>query len=376
MPKKKQQAEEPDSFWVSYSDLATGLMIVFMLVMIIMVILQKSSNEVQTDKLSELVRKLEMILGQKNDLGEKIDRAFKDENGIQADPVTAQLSIGEDHLKFSTGSTALTGQSKAFIADFTPKYLCALYSHESQGCEGKSCKRMDPEAPGAVRRIYVTGHADMVGSYEINHRLSAERAESVVQYMFTILRCLDGQTGLNCRKGIKMPDVCLDKSSELLAYAEERLWSVGAGETLHCTTKLNADKTPRPVSRCSTTFTGDQRFRKVDFGLELTGDDMTGMLADMVSLRKAVGDDREQVRLQELTEKVAGACWNDPHSYHGCHTFILDCLDAGPEDEDCTSMYAKTDNEALRLKFDEVCEDVFKKGGNLTGCEWLGLTSY
>ena len=63
--------------------------------------MQKQSNEVQTDKLSELVRKLEMILGQKNDLGEKIDRAFKDENGIQADPVTAQLSIGEDHLKFA-----------------------------------------------------------------------------------------------------------------------------------------------------------------------------------------------------------------------------------------------------------------------------------
>ena len=35
---------------------------------------------------------------------------------------------------------------------------------------------------------------------------------------------------------------------------------------------------------------------------------MTGMLADMVSLRKAVGDDREQARLQELTEKVASSC--------------------------------------------------------------------
>ena len=57
MPKKSEQVEEPDSFWVSYSDLATGLMIVFMLVMIIMVILQKQSNEVQTDRLSELVRK-------------------------------------------------------------------------------------------------------------------------------------------------------------------------------------------------------------------------------------------------------------------------------------------------------------------------------
>ena len=244
-----------------------------------------------------------MILGQKNDLGEKIDNAFKDEDGIQADPVTAQLSIGEDHLKFATGSTVLNENSKAFLADFTPKYLCALYSHESQGCEGSTCKRLDPEAPGAVRRIYVTGHADMVGSYEINHKLSSERAESVVQYMFRILKCLDGQQGLNCRRGIKLPDVCLNKSSELLAYAEERLWSVGAGETLHCTTKLNADKTPRPVSRCSTTFTGDQKFRKVDFGLELTGDDMTGMLADMVSLRKAVGDDREEARLQELTEK-------------------------------------------------------------------------
>ena len=164
------------------------------------------------------------------------------------------------------------------LADFTPKYLCALYSHESQSCDqGSSCKRLDPEASLVQSEEYVTGHADMVGSYEINHKLSAERAESVVQYMFTILRCLDGHTGLNCRKGLTMPDICLDKSSELLAYAEERLWSVGAGETLHCTTKLNAEKTPRPVSRCSTTFTGNQKFRKVDFGLELTGDDMTGM---------------------------------------------------------------------------------------------------
>ena len=67
----------------------------------------------------------------------------------------------------------------------------------------------------------------------------------------------------------------------------------------------------------------------------------------MVALRKAVGDDREQERLQDLTEKVANSCWNDPHSYHGCHTFILDCLTAGPEDEDCVSMYAKQDNKEL-----------------------------
>ena len=66
----------------------------------------------------------------------------------------------------------------------------------------------------------------------------------------------------------------------------------------------------------------------------------------------------------------------DPHSYHGCHTFILDCLTAGPEDEDCISMYAKQDNKELRLKFDEICEDVFNKGGNLSGCMFLNLTSY
>ena len=48
-----QKTPQSDSFWVSYSDLATGLMIVFMVVMLIMVIMQKQTGEVQTERIKK-----------------------------------------------------------------------------------------------------------------------------------------------------------------------------------------------------------------------------------------------------------------------------------------------------------------------------------
>ena len=40
---------------------------------------------------------------------------------------------------------------------------------------------------------------------------------------------------------------------------------------------------------CDGLFGGDPEYRKVDFRLEVTGDDMTGLLADVVELRNTVG---------------------------------------------------------------------------------------
>ena len=106
------------SFWVSYSDLATGLMIVFMLVMIIMVILQKQSNEDRTDRLAKIVAKIEIILGQKSKLGDSVNKAFSKNNTINADPVTAQLSIDESMLNFAESTALLKPDSKTFLTDF------------------------------------------------------------------------------------------------------------------------------------------------------------------------------------------------------------------------------------------------------------------
>src|SRR5210317_2084295 len=94
-------SNEENNFWVSYSDLATGLMIVFMLVMLIMVMMQKKANEVQTETISEITSKLEIILGEKSKLADSINVAFKQDPTVQADPVTAQISIDEEALRFA-----------------------------------------------------------------------------------------------------------------------------------------------------------------------------------------------------------------------------------------------------------------------------------
>ena len=70
-------ANEDNTFWVSYSDLATGLMIVFMLVMLIMVMIQKKATEAQTETISEITSKLEIILGEKSKLGRLDQRCIQ-----------------------------------------------------------------------------------------------------------------------------------------------------------------------------------------------------------------------------------------------------------------------------------------------------------
>jgi len=315
-------SNEESNFWVSYSDLATGLMIVFMLVMLIMVMIQKDATEAQTETISEITAKLEIILGEKSKLADSINVAFKEDPSVQADPVTAQISIDEEALRFAENKASLQPKSLQFLKAFTPKYLCALWSHEQLKCAkvDKECPRLDPENPGGVRRIHITGHADMKGLYTDNHLLSANRAEEVVQQMLSSLS--QSNSSLS-----ELPAVCKDKVDALRTYAEERLWSSGAGETQHCTSSFNEKSTSTEYKGCDGLVGEDTDHRKVDFRLEVTGDDMTGLLADVVELRETVGLQQEEgSRLNQLAQTVVTTCWKEPKTYHGCRVFARDCL--------------------------------------------------
>lgn len=358
-----KQAPKSDSFWVSYSDLATGLMIVFMVVMLIMVIMQKQTGEVQTDRVQEVVRKIEIILGQKSKLSESINKGFADDESITADPVTAQLSIDESLLQFSESQARLKSTGRAFLKSFGPRYICTLFAHEKRQCDQRSadCRRLDPDAPGGVRRIFVQGHADMKGMFASNHQLSAERAETVVQTLLQDLRCVSDGKCSDIFDALESE--CQKNPSAMLGYAEERLWAVGAGETLHCTNALNTLESPRAVERCDALSRTAPQFRKVNFALEITGDDMTGLLADVVALRDAVGSDSDgDAPIDELAQVVADTCWEDPFSYHGCQTFAMDCLSTNSSSSTCQTFYANWQNEPLKAWVKNICaeEDLLK----------------
>ena len=354
-------SNEENNFWVSYSDLATGLMIVFMLVMLIMVMIQKKATEAQTETISEITSTLEIILGEKSKLADSINVAFKDDPSVEADPVTAQISIDEDALKFSENQAMMQPKSLAFIKAFTPRYLCALWSHEQLKCarNNQNCPRLDPENPGGVRRIHITGHADMKGLYADNHLLSAKRAEEVVQQMLASLKA-------NNPVLKDLPAACQSEVDALRTYAEERLWSSGAGETQHCTSKFN-DSSLDDYKGCDGLLGSDKEYRKVDFRLEVTGDDMTGLLADVVALRNTVGmqQDESSDRINKLAETVVNTCWKTPKSYHGCQVFAKDCL----EDKlkpNCQTMF---DNKQTDLGVYNLIKKICRDNPSLKHCE-------
>ena len=354
---KKKTAGESHSFWISYSDLSTGLMIVFMLIMLIMVMIQKKATENQTERISDITAKLEIILGEKSKLSDSINLAFKDDPSVKADPVTAQISIDEDALRFTENQSTLEDGSIQFLYNFTPKYICSLWLHEYEKCterkDAQSCDRIDPSKPGGVRLIHVTGHADMKGLYANNHLLSSNRAEEVVQ---TMLRSLQESSGVLTT----ISQTCQDNINELHTYAQERLWAVGAGETEHCTKELNEnDKiNTTPFKGCDALLESDSSYRKVDFRLELTGDDMTGLLADIVALREEVGYATEEAdRIDILADTVANNCWNKPRSYHGCVVFTKDCL-SGHTSTNCQAMFEnRKKNLEVWNMIKKICSD-------------------
>lgn len=354
-------SDENNTFWVSYSDLATGLMIVFMLVMLIMVMIQKKATEAQTETISEITSKLEIILGEKSKLADSINVAFKEDPTVQADPVTAQISIDEDALKFAENQALLQPKSLGFLKAFTPRYLCALWSHEQLKCEknNQECPRLDPENPGGVRRIHITGHADMKGLYADNHLLSAKRAEEVVQQMLASLKPNNAVLR-------DLPAACRTEVDALRTYAEERLWSSGAGETQHCTSKFNETSFDE-YKGCDGLFGGDPEYRKVDFRLEVTGDDMTGLLADVVELRNTVGlqQDESSGRINKLANTVVTTCWKEPKSYHGCQVFAKDCL----EDRTRPNCKAMFENKSNDLGVYNLIKKICRDNPSLKHCE-------
>ena len=83
------------------------------------------------------------------------------------------------------------------------------------------------------------------------------------------------------------------------------------------------------ITKAATACLVGTEYRKVDFRLEVTGDDMTGLLADVVELRNTVGlqQDESSGRLNKLAKTVVTTCWKEPKSYHGCQVFAEDCLE-------------------------------------------------
>lgn len=401
---------EDQSFWISYSDLASGLMIAFLLVMLIMVAISRHHTEMRRERVKELVDRVQVILGTRARLADALEPAVGRLTGsIDVDPVTAQLVLDESVVTFKMNEHALTSDAKDFLNGFTLEYIGALWSHEN----GEGGKRLDPTRPQGVRRILVTGHADLVGESDSNHFLSARRAEEVVQYMRYVLRCAanvqhHGKTyNIDCTSDIEearnrlvrqQDRIHEDDLAALWSYGQERLYAVGAGDLEHCRALLSAgpyenasaSRICYEKSNIKEEVTDNPDQRKVTFELDITGSDMTGLLVDVLELRRAVeqeepseegGGDGGPNEIDELARSVARRCWQEPGHYHGCQEFVRLCLSREPEEDrtavggiDCAGFESRREQGELADMVRNVCEQEKESGSRtgMPGCRSLG----
>jgi hypothetical protein len=355
MGRKKRES----NFWVSYSDLSTGMMIIFMVVMLLMVAIQKMKSAAQQDAVEQIVARLQVILGAKPKVSEAIEAGFqksksKKLNDLEIDSVTAQFAVQNTNLTFKKNKHKILDEGKDFLREFTPAYLCALWNHEdlncsrSAGSQADKCNRLRPDATGAIRRIMVTGSADLYGKdFAGNNELSALRAKQTVGYMAKHLEALAGDpTGTEFEQyGFVGNPRCTRNADRIWAYAQERLWAVGAGDSQHCSSVLNEGN----IQDCSKGHGEEGKnkdYRRVTFELDVTGDDMTGFLLNVLELMGTLDLDPSRIdykRLQDAAKAVSKQCWdgagdNAGDVYDGCPDFIDYCLRKGNKTDEPSTL--------------------------------------
>lgn len=179
-PVSRRPQIDPSGHWMTYSDMLSGLLLMFILLLLIFLWrFQETSRQLLIEQqvlrtieseYTALKDEVERRIGVKAELIAELQTQFA-ANNIQAqiDPSGAiQL---ESNLFFEFNSTELKPEGQAFLARFFPIYVSVLSQDKYSG---------------QVEEIIIQGHTDNIGTYLTNLNLSQARALSVASY------CLSG----------------------------------------------------------------------------------------------------------------------------------------------------------------------------------------
>jgi len=153
--RNKEEGEKP--FWISFADLMSALMVMFLLVM--SVALLAVTNEVSESDRTKAKREQEI-----DQLLAKIEQAAEKHPGIFVDRHRAIIDFG-DRARFETASSQLSVEQATYLSEFTSEIL--VIAQEDLGKKW-------------LKRVVAEGFADQRGDYLLNLNLSLQRSQRVL----------------------------------------------------------------------------------------------------------------------------------------------------------------------------------------------------
>lgn len=151
----KDEGERP--FWISFSDLMTALMALFLVVM--SVTLLSVTKKIDQEEQRKIQRETDI-----SSLMSTIQKSSKLWKNVKVDENTYRINLPEE-VNFERASSDISPEGKRFLRGYVPVLLKAYDSDLG--------KRW-------IRRIVVEGFTDQDGSYLYNLGLSLDRSRKVV----------------------------------------------------------------------------------------------------------------------------------------------------------------------------------------------------
>ncbi len=155
----RDEAEKP--FWISFADLMTALMVLFLVVMGV-ALLAVTKNVTEREKKEEQHRKdIDLIL-------ERFSQAAKRYDGIKVDKDRRVIDFG-DRARFAFGKWTLSTEQEEVLRQFVPEIITLANDGLGQR---------------VLKRLVIEGYTDKTGSYLANLNLSLQRSQRVLCAMF------------------------------------------------------------------------------------------------------------------------------------------------------------------------------------------------
>jgi outer membrane protein OmpA-like peptidoglycan-associated protein len=159
----KDEAEKP--FWISFADLMTALMVLFLVVMGVALLAVTKDVTEREKKEAQHNKEIEIVL-------DRFEAAAKrhEDDGIKIDRRRKVIDFGQRAL-FAFGKSNLDRNQEEVLRRFVPEVL--KLSNDDLG------KRV-------LKRLVVEGYTDKKGTYLSNLNLSLQRSQRVLCAMFAV----------------------------------------------------------------------------------------------------------------------------------------------------------------------------------------------